>query len=134
MSNTDHGYKALGKYSSARDDILHYLCTSAWANESFGDVEAPTGYVWRISNSWAEVKPASMDFTAVLEGWLEWNQEVTDSEELRRELVGYFLVQENSNGLVHVREYLTEAALLADFRTLERDFYIWDDSNEDEEA
>lgn len=133
MTNTNHGYNALGKYSSARDDILHYLCTSEWSNESFGDVEAPTGYVWRISNNWEEVKPINMELTSVLEEWLEWNQEVTDCEELRRELVGHFLITEDSNGLVTVEEFPTEAALKNRFAHLEECFNIWNDSNEDED-
>lgn len=131
FSTKEHGYIRVGKFSSARDDILHFLCVSEWGNESFGDVEAPTGYVWRISNNWEEVKPENTEFTSVLEDWLDANEEVTDSPALRKELVGHFLITEDSNGLVTVEEFPTETALKNRFGHLEECFNTW---NEEEEA
>lgn len=132
---SDHGYSPLSKYSSARDSILHYLCTVEWSNASFGDVAAPTGYVWRISNNWEEVKPINMEFTSVLEDWFTDNSEVTDSPELRKELVGHFLVIEDSNGFVHVLEFPSERDLKRDFAIREAQFEDWSkDEDEDEEA
>lgn len=121
----------LGKFSSDRDSALHYLCTSDWANGSFGDVEAPTGYVWRISNTWEECKPEAMDFTSVLEDWLEANPEVEDTAEFRRSLVGHYLVQEGSNGLVHVQRFTHESALKARFEQLQEQFSEWLGDSED---
>lgn len=128
----DHGFIALGKYSSARESILHFLCVSEWSNGSFGDVEAPTGYVWRISNNWEEVKPSNGEFTSLLEEWLEANQEVTDSPELRRELVGHFLVTEDSNGSISVLECPSKVSLVSEYVYLENSFNNW--SNEEEEV
>jgi len=127
----------LGKFSNDRDSALHYLCTSEWSNESFGDVESPTGYVWRISNTWEEVKPTNTEFNSVITEWLRaevrenWFQLEALTEELRKSLVGHFLLQEDSNGLVHVREYATEKELLKDFQALETEHFNWDSQEED---
>lgn len=127
----DHGFIPLGKYSSARDSILHFLCVGMWSNDSTGDVESPTGYVWRISNNWEEVKPINMEINSVLEEWFTENSEVTDSPELRLELVGHFLVVEDSNGFISVHEYATKSLVLSAFESLEGIFNEW--NNEDEE-
>lgn len=127
---SDHGFIPLGKYSSARDSILHYLCTSGWGNDSFGDVEAPTGYVWRISNNPADVHIPNTEVTSLLEEWFEQNNEVTDSPELRKELVGHFLVTENSQGFVSVQQFPSEWALKLVYMSLERDFFKWDSQDD----
>jgi hypothetical protein len=127
----EHGYMPLGKYSSARDDILHWLCMNDWANGSFGDVEAPTGYVYRISNFEHDVAQPNNEFNSLIDGWFEENQEVTDSPELRAQLVGFFLVLEDSNGFVHVRTYDTEALALEAFHAYRDVFEAWD--NQDDE-
>lgn len=129
MSN-DHGFIALGKYSSARDSILHFLCTSEWSNDSFGDVEAPTGYVWRISNNLQEVHIPNMEITSVLEEWFTDNPEVTDSPALRAELVGHFLVTENSQGFVSVQS-LRQDVLESVFAHLQEDFNAWNAQEEE---
>lgn len=116
----------LGKYSTDRDNVLHYLCMGGWANESFGDVEAPTGYVWRISNNWEEVKPANMEITSLLEDQLQ-AYDIADTPEFRRSLVGHFLIQEDSNGAVYVLEFPTVSALNARYSTLAAEYDAWCD-------
>lgn len=120
----------LGKFSSDRDNVLHFLCLADWSNESFGNVEAPTGYVWRISNTANDVSLANTEFTSVIE---EWNQSEfnTDSLEFRNSLVGHFLLQEDSNGLVHVHKFETEETLLKHFQVLETEFSDWDSQEEE---
>lgn len=122
----------LGKYSTDRDNILHYMATSDWANDSFGDVEAPTGYVWRISNNWEEVKPQNMEITSLLEDQLALYS-IADTPEFRQSLVGHYLVIEDSNGLVHVAQCATEAELLQRFEALQAEFYAWDSQDDEEE-
>ena len=128
---SDFGYIALGKYSSARDSILDYLTSVGWGNDSFGDVEAPTGYVSRISNDWEEVKPENGEFTSIMGDWFEANPEVTDSPELRRELVGHFIVNEDSNGFVYVVQFDTEQAMHVRYNALEREYDEWFGDGED---
>lgn len=121
----DHGFIALGKYSSARDSILHFLCEAAWSDGSFGDVEAPTGYVWRISNDHDDVAMVNTEFNSVLEEWLEANPEVIDSPALRVELSGHFLVAEDGNGFVSVAAYPSGSLLSQAFDSLEAVYSEW---------
>lgn len=129
--NKDHGFISLGKYSSARDSLLHYLCEGEWSNDSFGDVEAPTGYVWRISNDPADVHIPNTEITSVLEEWFESNPEVTDSPELRAELVGHFLVIEDSQGFITVETAPSEDVLRVRYAELLEIFEIWAGDEDD---
>lgn len=125
----DHGYHPLGKYSSARDDLLHYLCTSEWSNESSGNSEAPSGYFWRISNEVADVHQKNGEFNSVVEDWFKDCPEVTDSQELRDELVGHFIVQGVDSGMVYVYKYDSEAEMLEAYAALEETYAAWDDQD-----
>lgn len=127
----DHGFIALGKYSSARDSILHFLCTSEWANESTGDVEAPTGYFWRISNYDHDVAEKNNEFGSVLSGWFEENPEVTDSPELRKELVGFWIINEDSNGFIHVMDAQNDKTQQEIYAMLESKYSEWLGPEED---
>lgn len=128
---SDHGFSSLGKFDSARDSILSYLCLADWANESTGNVEAPTGYFSRISNEAADVQMENGEFNSIMAEWLEYNSEVTDSPELRSELVGHFIVQSMDSGFVYVYKYETEKEMLAAFQDLENEFFEWDGQSDD---
>lgn len=130
--NGDHGFIPLGKYSSARDSILHFLCMSEWANDSNGNSEAPTGYYWRISNTPEDVSINNGEFNSVIEDWFTDNPEVTDSGFLRAELVGHFIVSTNDQGFVMVASgYESEERLIQAYITLEDEFAAWDEQGED---
>lgn len=120
----------LGKYSTDRDNILHFLCTSEWSNESFGNVEAPTGYVWRISNTLEEVHIPNTEITSLLEDQLKLYG-IEDTEDFRKSLVGHFLVTEDSNGLVHVLECPSATSLVSEFNYLRNRFNAWDTQEDD---
>jgi hypothetical protein len=121
----------LGKYSTDRDNILHFLCTSDWANDSFGNVEAPTGYVWRISNDPADVQISNTEITSVIEDQLK-SYDIEDSPEFRKELEGHYLIQEDSNGLVHVLKCPSKTSLVSEYNYLLNQFNAWD-SQDDED-
>jgi len=124
----EHGYLPLGKYSSARDDILHYMCMSDWANYSDGNSEAPTGYFWAIANTPEDVQTSNTEFSSLLEEWLKDNPEVTDSPALRAELVGRFIVIENSQGFVSVASgYASDEELQMAYQQLEDEYSAWDE-------
>lgn len=116
-----------GKFDSFRDSALHYLCSGEWGNASFGDVTDYGVYVWRISNSWEEVKPEAMDFTSVIEEWapMEGYETLHADIAFRQSLVGHFLVSENSQGQVSVRQFPSEAALLARFNDMQAHYEEW---------
>jgi len=130
---SDHGFIALGKFDSARDSILSYLCLADWAEESDGNTEAPTGYFSRISNEAADVSMENTEFNSIMAEWLDFNPEVTDSPELRSELVGHFIVQSMDSGFVYVGTYTTEEAMLTVFAEMQEEFSAWDvDENGDD--
>lgn len=122
----DHGYHSMGKYSSARDDLLHYLCITDWAEESTGNTESPSGYVWRISNEAADVQQANGEFNSVVADWFA-NTAVIDSPELRAELVGHFIVQTVDSGFVYVYKYDSAEEQRAAYDELENQYAEWDD-------
>jgi hypothetical protein len=128
---SDHGFSSLGKFDSARDSILSYLCLADWANESTGNVEAPTGYFSRISNTAEDVQMENGEFNSIMEEWLDYNSEVTDSPALRSELVGHFIVQSMDSGFVYVFKYETEKEMLAAYDEMEREFFEWDGQSDD---
>lgn len=128
---SDHGYHPLGKYSSARDSILHFMCVSDWAEDSSGHSEAPSGYFWRISNAPADVVPQNTETTSLLEEWFQQNPEVTDSSDLRFELVGDFIVQAVDSGFVYVYSYENKAEMLEAYEALEQTYAAWDDQDDD---
>jgi hypothetical protein len=118
----------LGKYDSDRDNILHFMCTSDWANESFGDVEAPTGYVWRISNTRNDVfgcfDQGNSEFDSLIEDQLA-AYGIEDSPEFRSSLVGNFLVYEDSSGFVSVLKVPSESALIVQFNATQEVYEAW---------
>jgi hypothetical protein len=128
---SEHGYHPLGKFSSARDDILHFMCINGWENESTGNSVDWNVYVWRISNEPVDVQQSNTETASLLEQWFENNPEVTDSPELREELVGHFLVMEYSGGYVNVAKYETEKELLEAYDEIEREYFAWDGQSDD---
>lgn len=127
----DHGFHSMGKFDSARDSILSYLCLADWANESTGNVDSPIGYISRISNEAADVSMENTEFNSIMAEWLEYNSEVTDSPELRSELVGHFIVQSMDSGFVYVYKYDTEKELLEAYQEMENQFFEWDGQSDD---
>jgi hypothetical protein len=130
-----------GKYDSYQDSALHYLCSSEWGNDSFGDVSTYGVYIWRISNNLQEVHTLNIEINSVLEEWEEANPELLGTlectlEEFRKTLVGHFLVSENEQGQVTVRQFPTEGALISQFKAMEKHYIEWTDSDEraEEEA
>ncbi len=111
-----------GKYSSVRDELLHDLSVSGWANASSGDVASPTGHFSRISNSEAELPEVVGTFDE-------------DLHTLGRDnfgcLVGHFMVIESSEGFVTVVSYRTEQALMTDYAQLEAVYSAWEAQDEE---
>lgn len=121
-----------GKYSSYRDSALHFLCSSEWGNDSFGDSNDYGAFIWRISNSLPEVHVLNTEINSVLEDWEDANPDcIYTREELRAQLVGHFLVSENSTGSVHVQEFNSEHAVTERFNAMQEHYNNWADSNDD---
>jgi hypothetical protein len=128
----EHGYTPLGKYDSARDDLLHWLCTFDWAEESFGNVDEYGAYVWKISNEAVDVFQNNGEFNSVFEQWHEQCPEVIDSADFRTELVGHFIVTTNSSGFVYVERFESQLARDVEFTIREQAWIDWDDQDDEE--
>jgi len=115
----------LGKYDSFRDSALHFLCTSDWNNGEFGDVQDYGVYIWRISNTPEEVQVINTEITSVLEDWESYEEANGASQEFRDQLVGHFIVSENSQGFVNVREFDTKEALDARYNAFLEHYIEW---------
>lgn len=127
----DHGYRSLGKYSSARDSLLHFMCINGWQNDSDGNVEAPTGYFYELVNGPADVNPRNTEVSSLFEEWFNQNPEVTDSEELRSELIGLFIVTEDNQGFVTVEEFDDPQGLAQRWLSLQEALNEWEREDED---
>lgn len=105
---------------TALEAVLQAMITGGWANESDGDVEAPTGHFARVSNSEAEVygEPGSIvsTFSDVIAMY-----GMTDTNEL----IGHFLVVEDSQGFVTVHAFDDPIALTRLFQQMQDDFAEW---------
>lgn len=120
----------MSKYDSMRDDALHFMCVGGWSNGEFGNVEAPTGFVWKISNDWEDVKPENGEFRSLMEDWFELQAEPDDIN-FRRSLVGDYLIREDSNGLVYVTIYTEKEPRDDEFHRLQDEFQKWDGQGDD---
>ena len=119
----------LGKYSTDRDNILHFMATCDWANESFGDVDAPTGYVLRMSNTFQDVQPSNTELTSLIEDQVK-AYDIVDNDDFRESLVGHFLIWEDASGFVSVLQFATELDLLDVYKDLETEFSEWDSQDD----
>jgi hypothetical protein len=117
----------IGKFDSYRDSALHYLCSSEWGNESFGDCSTYGVYIWRISNTPFDVSDRNNEFNSVIQEWEEDQPELEGTleksfEEFRKSLVGHFLVSESDTGAVTVKQFTLESELIRHFNQ-QRDHY-----------
>jgi hypothetical protein len=101
---------------TALEAVLQAMITGGWANESDGEVEAPTGHFARVSNSEAELSEVVQAFEDVITAY---------GMEDTRELIGHFLVVEDSQGFVHVKGYDNPIELTRDFQALQDAYAEW---------
>lgn len=127
----EHGYMPLGKYSSARDDILHWMCINEWADDSFGNSGDYGLYAWRIDNDKQDVSTSNTEFNSLLSEWFEQNPEVKDSEELRSELIGHFMINEISNGAIVVWSFSSGQELMETYLAEQTRWEEWELDDED---
>lgn len=108
------------KYACPRDEVLGEMQDNGWANASSGNVEAPSGYFSRISNSEAELPEIYQAFESTIEemGTYGFTAEA---------LLGHFLLITDSQGFVNVAQFESEAHLIHDYETLERMYDEWEE-------
>lgn len=116
----------LGKYDSFRDEALHALCLADWANDSAGNCSDYGVYFWRITNEPQDVATNNGEFNSLVEA-LELEH---DSAELRQSLIGHFLVSENNQGLVTVRQFTLVSELFRRFEEFSAHYEEWMEADE----
>jgi len=114
-----------GKYDSFRDSALHFMCESEWHSGEFGDQSTYGTYIWRISNTEADVATENGEFNSLLEEWQNVKDADSNSDEFRESLVGHFIVSENDLGFVYVRKFDTEAQRDARYNDFLTHFIEW---------
>lgn len=122
-----------GKFNSMRDSALYFLCMENWSTSEFGDTEHYGGYVWKIRNSWDDVKPENTEFNSLITEWVHAQDEFSDTEDFYRTLVGNFLIIEGSTGAVTVIEYSQEE-LDRVYDELLGKFLEWQETHEDTDS
>lgn len=104
---------------TAAEKYLLMMVQEGWATGQDGDVEAPTGYFWRITNlpvEMAEIRQAFDD------DFVETYNEAPPADE---ELLGSYIIRENSQGLVDVISYPSEAAMIHAFDRAVEELIEW---------
>lgn len=104
---------------TALEALFQAMISDGWACESAGMVDAPTGYF-----SWLEIKATDVrrigeDFSDVLD---------TYGHPQSDEIVGFFLVVEDSQGFVNITRTDSEKSALAAYTRLEAEFLDWEDT------
>lgn len=113
------------KYDSFRDSALHFLCLSGWGNESAGDTDGYGVYFTRITLGWDDIRPSNGEFNSLIEQWPDYVDSNEAGIPFRTQLIGHYIVSEDSNGFVHVRELGSEAAVKARFDAFAEHYANW---------
>lgn len=115
-------YIPLGKFDSARDETLFYLAMD-WMEDSFGDMDYGL-WVTAISVSADDLDNEQLIFQA----------KSTDLDMPLTELVGHFIITENSQGFVYATKYEDEESRNAEVDKLREAWEAWASQDEDDEG
>lgn len=110
-----------GKYDCPRDEVLDVMVTEGWANQSDGNVEAPTGHFAMVCTTEDEALGTP---GGVAEGFEDAIAQAGLSD--ARELIGNYIVRTNNQGFVSVESFETLALCHMAYAELQSDFYEWD--------
>lgn len=123
-------YIALGKFSSARDELLYILaCDWDWAQDHDGDTEGFGAYAWR------------MTLDREIDALSDWNLamiaeecERLDSEDatLADSIYGHWVISTDSQGFVRVEQMPDEEQLEALWTAFKDSYERWAEGQEDE--
>jgi hypothetical protein len=111
----DDQERGASRYASPRDEALHFMAAEGWANESGGNIDAPSGWFAFVSNSpeeLAELADAFEEDLAVLG--------VTPEQ-----VLGHFLLHEAADDRFTVEEFPTERHAHAAYMILQQVFDDW---------
>jgi hypothetical protein len=100
------------------DYTFRTICENGWANESTGDIEAPTGYFYSLS-------VLKADWDLFIDEF--WDVDGFDKDLFMRTVreSPFFLVRKDAYGFWYVDQYPTFAERDAMFEHLEREYEKW---------
>lgn len=116
-------YVRLGKFDSARDEVLYDMEMSEWACESDGNVEAPTG-------AFAYIEILPQDLREVVDAFREELRVMVESRESFGDLVGWFMLYHDDQGRFDVVEYDSLSDVRHAFRDLQDRYSAWEMDDE----
>jgi hypothetical protein len=114
-----------GKYDSFRDSALHYMVSNGYNEGEFGDVNDYGVYIWRITNTDAEVVIENTETTSLLEQWESYEEANGSSDDFREKLMGHFIISEDSQGFVSVRQFDSYEGMEARFEAFRDHYNEW---------
>ena len=121
-------YVALGKFSTAREDLLYTLaCHWDWAQDHDGDTEGYGAYAWKMS---IERSDPLSDWNMAM---LTQECERIDAEDatLLDSIYGYWVVSLDSRGFVRVEELPDEDQLENLWTAFKEDYERWVEANDE---
>lgn len=108
--------------ASEHDDTFKLICQEGWANQSSGNVEAPTGYYWLVE---VTADGAEQDFMGTVQSELEkYGQTYIYPD------TGWYVVVQDNQGIWFVYEVPSETAARDIYSRLEAEYLAWDDDAE----
>lgn len=116
-------YVRLGKFGSARDEVLYHMDMDAWSMESDGNVDAPTGFFAMMEN-------LPNDMEGIIDAFPDELNVMVEARESFSNLIGWFLLYHDDQGFFSVVEYNSLSDLRGAFRDLQAQYEEWG-NNED---
>lgn len=98
--------------------VLQAMVNTGWANESGGSVDAPTGHYARVTVEERELDEVVNAFNTEMRIY---------GLEDENELIGHWLVVEDSQGFIHITTYDNPIHLTRDYLALDDAFALWDE-------
>lgn len=107
--------------ASEHDDTFKLICQEGWANQSSGNVEAPTGYFWLVE---APVNDSSWeDFLGRVQSELENYGQTFIAPNF-----GWYLVVQDNDGIWFVYECINEIEAREAYQILENQYSEWEEN------
>lgn len=103
---------------TALEALFQAMITGGWATESDGDVESPHGHFARVHNATAELAEIGDAFEDTLSAY---------GRPAEDEIVGDFIVIEDSQGFVHITRYPNALATIEAYAAIQADYAAWED-------
>jgi hypothetical protein len=122
------GYIALGKFSSALEELLFTLANyEQWSEEHGGNSVDWQLYFWALVIRLPDLRPEELETVKRLAADID-----PDDTELWTRVSGFWLVTENSQGFANVQDMESPEALDRAYEELQAAYEAWDSQDEEQ--